>query len=285
MILFLVRGAFYILAFYVIIMAIVYIAQRSLQYFPDKNNPGDPADSGVPTMRIVEIGTEDGFMLNAWFAPPEQKNSYIAVIFHGNAGHIGHRAIKAQHFIDKGMGALLLDYRGFGGNPGAPSEQGLYKDARGALRFLEKQGYSQSQVILYGESIGSGVAVQMAYEIQPRYLILEAPFSSAVDVARLRYYFLPVDWLMKDRFDSASKIADIKTNLLIVHGDEDGVIPIELAQILFEKANHPKEFVAINGGHHNDLYDHHAGHIIGEWLEKQLAAEKPQGNHTGPFGE
>jgi len=273
MITFLARIVFQLLAVYAVVLIAVYLAQRSLQYFPDKNYPGTPQDNGVPDMEIVELKTEDGLTLNAWFAPPPKKDGQIVVLFHGNAGHIGHRAIKAQHFIDRGIGVLLLEYRGFGGNQGRPTEQGLYHDGRAALRFLEQREYTVSQLIFYGESIGSGIAVQMALEIQPRYMILEAPFSSAADVAKRQYFFLPIDFLMKDRYDNIEKIADIKTNLLIVHGDEDFVIPIDLAERLFARANHPKEFITINGGHHNDLFDHHAGHIVNEWLEKQIAAE------------
>ena len=273
MIALLARIVFQLLAVYVIILLVVYFMQRSLQYFPDKNYPGEPAENGVPAMQVVELATEDGLTLNAWFAPPVKRDGKIVVYYHGNAGHIGHRAAKVQHFIDKGMGVLLIDYRGFGGNLGSPTEQGLYHDARAALRFLEKKEYAVSQFVLYGESIGSGVATQMALEIQPRYLILEAPFSSAADVAKKKYFFLPVDFLMKDRYDNTEKIADIKTSLLIVHGDEDAVIPISLGQKLYDRAQHPKEFITINGGHHNDLYDHHAGHVIVEWLEKQIDAE------------
>ncbi len=273
MIALLARLVFQLLAVYVIVLLAVYFMQRSLQYFPDKNYPGEPKESGVPAMQVVELQTDDGLTLNAWFAPPEKRDGKIVVYYHGNAGHIGHRALKAQHFIDKGMGVLLIDYRGFGGNPGSPSEKGFYQDGRAAIRFLEQKEYAISQFVIYGESIGSGVATQMALEIQPRYLILEAPFSSAVDVARKRYFFLPVDFLMKDRYDNADKIADIRTSLLVVHGDEDSVIPIELGRKLFERAQHPKEFITINGGHHNDLYDHHAGHVIVEWLEKQIDNE------------
>lgn len=274
MIALLARIVFQLLAVYVIILLVVYFMQRSLQYFPDKNYPGEPAENGVPAMQVVELATEDGLTLNAWFAPPVKRDGKIVVYYHGNAGHIGHRAAKVQHFIDKGIGVLLIDYRGFGGNYGKPTEEGLYHDGRAALRFLEGKEYAASQFVLYGESIGSGVATQMAYEIQPRYLILEAPFSSAADVAKKKYFFLPVDFLMKDRYDNAEKIGDIKTSLLVVHGDEDGVIPIELGKKLFERAQHPKEFITINGGHHNDLYDHHAGHVITEWLEKKIDAEE-----------
>jgi fermentation-respiration switch protein FrsA (DUF1100 family) len=123
--------------------------------------------------------------------------------------------------------------------------------------------------VIYGESIGSGVAVQMASEIQPKVLILEAPFSAAADVARLRYPWLPVGLLLKDKFDNMAKIGDIRSSLLIIHGDEDATVPIELSQKLFRGARHPKEYVTVNGAGHADLYDHHAGHIIIEWLGKQ----------------
>src|SRR5690606_7238404 len=136
------------------------------------------------------------------------------------------------------------------------------------------QDYTPAQFVLYGESIGSGVAVQMAREVQPRYLILEAPFTSAADVAKDKYFFLPVDMLMKDRYDSIDKIPEITSSLLIVHGDEDAVVDQKLGKKLYDKANHPKEFISINGGHHADLYEHHAGHVIIDWLNKQVTAEK-----------
>lgn len=273
MIALLARLVFQVLALYALVLVGVYFMQRHLQYFPDKNYPGDPKDSDAPSMQVVQLQTEDGLTLHAWFVPPAQRGGKVVVYYHGNAGHLAHRASKVQYFIDKGFGVLLVEYRGFGGNPGSPSEQGLYHDGRAAIKFLEKQNYTVSQLVIYGESIGTGVATQMALEIQPRYLILEAPFSTAADVAKKKYFFLPIDLLMKDRYDSIDKIDKIKTSLLIVHGDEDGVIPIDLGKKLYDKAAHPKEFVTINGGHHSDLYDHHAGYVIVEWLEKQLAVE------------
>jgi uncharacterized protein len=268
------RLAFQLLVLYVFVVVLVYINQRSMQYFPNKSFPGDPKDNGVPEMSAITITTDDGLQLLAWFAPPENKNGKIVVYFHGNGGHIGHRQVKARYFIESGYGLMFVEYRGYGGNPGRPSEQGLYKDARAALKWLDDEGYSPAQFVYYGESIGTGVAVQMAHENQPRYMILEAPFSSAADVAKKSYFFLPVDWLMKDRFDNIDKIANVTSSLLIVHGDEDAVIPQRLAKNLYERANHPKEFVSINGGNHNDLYEHHAGFIILEWLEKHVKAEK-----------
>ena len=274
MIAILARLIFMFLVTYAAVVVLVYFNQRSMQYYPVRQSPGKPADNNVPEMREVFVETEDGLKLLAWFAPPRNSNGKIIVYYHGNGGHIGYRAGKARYFIDAGYGILMPEYRGFARNAGKPSEEGFYKDGRAALRWLDAEGYTPAQYVLYGESIGSGVAVEMARAVQPRYMILEAPFSSAADVAKKVYFYLPVDLLMKDRYDNIDKIADVTSGLLIVHGDEDGVVPQSLGKKLYDKANHPKEFVSINGGHHNDLYEYHAGHVIIDWLDKQVAAEK-----------
>lgn len=254
---------------YVVIMALMYIFQRTFQYFPNRQPLPTPKEAGAPWMSLVTYQTEDGLTLQSWFVPPKDKGGRIVVFFHGNAGNISHRGMKSAYFYERNYGVLLAEYRGFGGNAGMPTERGLYADARAAIHFLEAQGYDSSQFVIYGESIGTGVAVELALSVQPRQLVLEAPFTSATDVASLTYFWLPVKYLMKDRFESLSKIKNVKTSLLIIHGDEDGVIPIALSQKLYEAANHPKEFITINGGGHSDLYEHHAGHLIADWLDKQ----------------
>lgn len=268
------RLLFYFLLVYGLTLVLTYLLQRQLQYAPNKSHPGSPADAGVPEMIEVQATTDDGYNHLSWFAAPKEPGAGIIILFHGNAGNISHRNMKARHFIDRGYGVFFCGYRGYGGNRGNPTEAGLYKDARACLRWLDGKGYKTGDFILYGESLGSGVATQMALEIQPRTLILEAPFSSATDVAKHRYFFLPVDALLKDKYDNVSKIKDIRTNLLIIHGDEDEVVHIDLGQRLFNAANHPKEFITINRGAHSDLYEHHAGHVITDWLEKQIAAGK-----------
>ncbi|MEZ0261841.1 MAG: alpha/beta hydrolase [Alphaproteobacteria bacterium] len=259
---------------YLALMAVMYLAQRKLQYFPDRNPPGDPAAVGLKDMQSVKVITSDNLQLVAWFAPPKKRTGKIVIIYHGNAGNISNRAIKAAHFMERGHGVFMCEYRGYGGNPGTPTEEGFYIDARAAIKWLEDKGYTTGQFVIYGESIGTGVAVQMATEIHPRQMILEAPFSSATDVARRSYGFIPVDMLILDRFDSLAKIPKIKTSLFIIHGDEDAVIPIDLSKKLFELANHPKEFITIERGGHSDLYNHHAGHVIGDWLDKQVSEER-----------
>ncbi|MFH1158532.1 MAG: alpha/beta hydrolase [Pseudomonadota bacterium] len=263
------RILFFLILVYLGVAGMVYFSQRILQYAPNRNYPGKPSDNHVAEMKELRVRTEDGLDLLAWFAPPRKKDGKVIVLYHGNAGHIGDRAGKMRLFTRAGYGVYLCEYRGYGGNRGSISEEGLYKDARSALKWLDANGYPAAQWILYGESIGSGPAVQMAKEFQPELLVLESPFSSALDVARGVYFWLPVDLLMKDKFDNMSRIKDVRSSLLIVHGEEDYVIPQSFARKLYDAANHPKQLVVIDGGHHNDLYEHHAGHIILEWLEKQ----------------
>lgn len=268
----LVRLAFFILVLYAAIVLAVYIFQRRLQYFPD-NDLGDAEAPGILGFKSVKARTSDNFDLVAWFSPPKKKDGRVIVFFHGNGGNIAHRAIKASQMTARGYGVFLCEYRGYGGNPGSPTEEGLYRDGRAALQWLENEGYGIGRLVLYGESIGSGVAVQLAAEVQPRTVILEAPFTSAADVAKRAYPILPVDAMMKDRFDNIKKIGMSKPSLLIVHGDRDEVVPHKLGKKLFEAANHPKEFIAIEHGTHNDLFEHGAGHAILDWLDKQEEAK------------
>lgn len=251
------------------VVAFMFIFQRHLQYHPLREKMQDPEAYGLTVMKTIDVTTEDSLKIIAWYAASDRPDGRVVVMFHGNAGNISNRSQKVRYFLSKGYGVYQCEYRGFGGNPGHPTEQGFYLDAKAGIDWLSSQGIGADKMIIYGESIGTGVAVEIARRIQPGLVVLEAPFSSATDVAMQAYPWLPVRYLIRDRFDSLSKIKEIKAPLLILHGDEDTTISITLAQKLFEAANHPKEFITINGGGHSDLYEHHAGHIILEWLEKQ----------------
>jgi hypothetical protein len=269
-----IRISLYVIGAVILFLVTVFTFQRSLQYFPNTSDPGAPSGHGLPEMEITRSRTHDGYTLNGWYAAPREPGGLVVVLFHGNAGNISHRAQKARQMIDAGLGVYLVEYRGYGGNPGRPTEEGLYHDARAVLRALQgKHRISPDHMIFYGESLGTGVAVQMASELKPKLVVLEAPFASAADVAKVHYPFLPVDLLMQDRFDSIEKIKTVKVPVYIVHGDEDNVIPLSQAQKLFEAANHPKEINVINGGGHSDLYDHHAGHLILDWIKTQTQPE------------
>lgn len=226
--------------------------QRSLTYYPDRTRP-TPAESDVPELEPVTLETEDGLSLLAWYAPPHEARTPSLIYFHGNAGHIGMRGFKVRAYLNAGLGVLLTTWRGYSGNPGTPTEDGLYADGRAARAFLRARGCGDAQQVLYGESLGTGVAVHLARESSPAALVLEAPYSSVVDIASGRFPLLPVGPLIADRFDSAAKIGRVAAPLLIVHGERDRTIPVRLARKLFKRAREPKEGVFIPEADHADL--------------------------------
>ncbi len=236
----------------------LFLVQRQLMYFPDSRTP-EPARAGVPEMREVTLTTEDGLRLMAWYRPAQTPDGPVIVFFHGNAGNIGDRGAKIRPFIDAGFGVMLVSSRGYGGNPGSPTEEGLNRDGRAAMEFLSNNGVPSRGVVLYGESLGSGVAVEMATERPVGGVVLEAPFTSVADVAASQFFFVPARYLVRDRFDSLSKIDAIGAPLLILHGERDRVISVRYGRRLFAAARQPKTSLFYPGGGHNDLYNFGAG--------------------------
>ncbi len=233
---------------YVAVLALLYVFQRQLLYVPDRSRP-ELAGFAQPGLREVTLRTADGLSLSSWYLAPRDGRPVIAY-FHGNAGHAGYRADRLQRFARDGYGVLMVEYRGYGGNPGAPTEAGLYDDARAALDFLEGEGIAGPRLVLYGESLGSGVAVRMAAEREIAALILEAPFTSVAAAAQYHYPFVPAALLIWDRFDSLSRIGAVTAPILIVLGGRDRVVPARLGQALFAAAPEPKErWIAPEAGH------------------------------------
>lgn len=249
------------LAAYVSIAGALFLFQRKLIYAPDPTRPV-PENFGVPEMEPVALTTEDGLELVAWWREPADREAPVMVFLHGNAGHIGDRAPKVRPYLEAGWGVLLTSWRGFSGNPGRPSEKGLYADGRAALAFLRRHGVVPARVVLYGESLGGAVAIHLATEEDVGAVALEAPFSSIVDVAARRFRIFPTRFLVRDRFESIAKIPGINVPLLLVHGNRDEVIPVSLGRKLFEAASHPKQSRFIEGATHNDLYDHGAPQMV-----------------------
>ena len=242
---------------YAAMLAFLYVQQRSMMYFPDKTRP-----ALIENVQLVKVTTKDVLQLEGWYVPPGENNPVI-IYFHGNASHYGARLPKLIDYIKAGYGVLLAGYRGYGGNPGSPSEQGFYNDARAYMEFLSAVNVPLEKTVIYGESIGSGVAVQIATEFKAAALILEAPFSSTVDVAQSVYWFVPVRYLMTDQFRSADKIKNVKSPILIIHGAGDSTIPIGYGRKLYEAAADPRQFIVIEKAGHNDLYDHGAAlHVL-----------------------
>ena len=253
---------------YVVVVAVPYLRQRKMIYFPDAALP-EPAAAGVPEMAPVTLRTTDGLELVAWYAPARDE-APVVVYFHGNAGNIGGRGGKARPYLDAGFGVLLVAYRGFSGNPGEPSEAGFYHDARAALSFLDGEGVPAERIVVYGESLGSGVAVQMASERRFGAVVLEAPFTSIVDVAAAHYWYIPARYLVRDRFDSVAKIKDIGAPVLIVHGERDRIVPTRFGRALFDAAVEPKEGLFPADAGHNDLYDYGVAEAVIEFLKRRF---------------
>jgi fermentation-respiration switch protein FrsA (DUF1100 family) len=242
--------------------------QDHLLYFPDTSRP-DPAASGVAGVEEVALATGDGLTLHAWWLAPRAASPVI-VYFHGNGGNIGGRTERLRRFAGEGFGVLLVEYRGYGGNPGRPSEEGLYADARAGFAFLDAAGIASDRLVLYGESLGTGVAVRMASERRIGALVLEAPYTSIADVAAVHYPEFLVALALRDRFDSLSRIGDVQAPLLVLHGEKDEIIPVELGRRLFAAAHEPKEAWSAPRGNHNDLREHGALEVAVGFIRRTL---------------
>ncbi len=256
---------------YIGILLLLFAAQRSLMFRRNNFTP-DPINFGVPEMQTVKIPTNDGLELHGWWRAPSRDDRPTIVYMHGNAGHIGDRAFKARHFLDAGYGVLLVSYRYNAGTGGKPSEEGVYEDGRSAYRYAVAQGINADQIVMYGESLGSGVVTKVASENPVGAVVLEAPYNRITDVAQIHYWYTPAKWILLDRFDSISRIAKIDAPLLILHGDADALIPVRLARELFGAAVEPKEAHFVPGGAHADLYDFGIDRVILEFLNRRFAA-------------
>lgn len=244
---------------YAIIMVGLFFLQRQMIYGPDRRD-FTLAMPSEPEYQVITTETADGLTLRHMWAEPNGAEAPVFLVFHGNAGHIGHRSNKFSFLTGTGAGQLLAEYRGYGGNPGSPDEKGLYADARSVWEWLVNEGIPADRVVLYGESLGSGVATKIAAELSaqgtpPRALVLEAPFTSVPAVAQRRFWWLPATWLTLDRFDSLSRIADIDADILIFHGTADRVVPYDMGVALADAAGPRARFLSLEGAGHIELLD------------------------------
>ena len=255
------------LCLYLGLAATMYFAQRSLMYFPDTAHVL-PAAAGLPEAEEVPLTAADGLSIAAWHVPPRDGKPVI-LYFHGNGGALRFRVERFRRLIADGIGLLALEYRGYGGLAGSPSEPGLIADGEAAYRFAAAR-YPVRQVVLWGESLGSGVAVAVAAEHPVGRVILEAPFTSAVAVGARHYWYLPVSLLMKDQFRSDTRIGKITAPLMIMHGVHDRVVPYAMGEQLFDLANQPKHLVRFLDGGHEDLDGNGALDAVGRFLAGDL---------------
>ncbi len=231
-------------------VALMYLTQRALMYHPEALRT-PPAMAGLPDVQEIVLDTADGEKVIVWYAPP-QRDLPVVLYFHGNAGSLRNRSDRFRALTSDGYGLVALSYRGYSGSTGSPSEAGMIADAQTAYAFAAAR-VPPERIVVFGESIGTGVAVALAATQRIGRLVLESPFTSTADVAAPIYWYLPVRFLMKDQFHSDERIGKVTAPLLVLHGERDQVVPIALGERLFALANEPKRFVRFPLGHHVDL--------------------------------
>ncbi|ORJ61616.1 alpha/beta hydrolase [Geothermobacter hydrogeniphilus] len=229
--------------------------EGSFVYFPTAELVTTPAAVGL-AYEDVFFTAADGTALHGWYLPGEPGRPLL-VFCHGNAGNISHRVDNLRLLRELGLTVFIFDYRGYGRSSGTPSEAGTYSDLRGALVWLQQKGWKQEQMVYFGRSLGAAVALQLALEEPPAALILESPFTSIGAMGRHHspLLWLLGGWLLNTRYDSLGKISDLRVPLMILHGDEDEIVPQQMGRQLFERAPQPKRFHSLPGAGHNNSYE------------------------------
>ena len=246
------RGLVVAVVVIVVALGMFWTLQRSLIYFPQGQPTGPAGDAGAGA-EDVALTTVDGLELGAWYVPAEDGQPTVLVAS-GNAGHRGLRAPLAAALAQHNLGVLLFDYRGYAGNPGSPSEEGLLDDARAARAFLVEQADVPPEALIYfGESLGAGVVVGLAAEHPPAALVLRSPFTSLADVGRVHYPFLPVRTLLRDRYPVQDTMPRIDVPTVVVLGTSDSIIPPEQSRAVAAAAPRLRRLVEVPGADHNDL--------------------------------
>ena len=227
-----------IFVIYFLVLVFLYFYQRNLLYHPNENNYSE--DKISVDIEKVKIQTADNIELLGWYHEKNLKDYKTLVYFHGNAGSLENRIHKLNHFQDMNINFLIIAWRGFNGNKGKPSERGLYLDGKSAIDWLKKKGVDEKNLILYGESLGTGVATHLAQNKNYAGVILETPFTSMVDAAKNFYPYIPINLLLKDKFENFKKVKNINTPILVMHGEVDQIVPFSMGKKIYEIANNPK---------------------------------------------
>ena len=238
---------------YILILVFLYFNQRNLLYHPNENNYS--GDKIAVDIKKVTILTSDNIELLGWYHEKNIKDFKTIIYFHGNAGSLENRIHKLNHFHEMNVNFLIVAWRGFSGNNGNPSEQGLYVDGKSAIDWLIKKGVDEKNLILYGESLGTGVATHLAQNRSFAGVILETPFTSMIDAAKIFYPYIPVNLLLKDKFENYKKIKNVKLPILVMHGEKDQIVPFSMGKKIYEMANEPKYFYFTKYDDHMMEYD------------------------------
>lgn len=253
---------------YAVLVVIMYATQRNYMYVPYDVFP-NPTLIGVGDMDVITVKTADGLEIRGVYKGPAQADKPVIIHFHGNGGSIAIRGYRARDYIDHGgYGYMLAEYRGYAGNPGKPTEQGLYEDARAYIKWLaHDQKIPVSRMVFYGESLGTGIATQMALEFPDVHaLVLEAPYTSMAAVAQRHMFWLPAYWLVKDRYNNIDRIEGVTAPLLVLHGQKDSIVPFSHGNSVYERAKTEKRFEIFSEGGHVNLYNYNAGGKVRDFL-------------------
>ena len=254
------------LVIYLSILILLFIFQRNLMYHPNENNYfGDKLEVDVDK---VKIRTTDNISLLGWFHKKNLKNFKTILYFHGNAGNLENRIYKLNHFKDLDVNFLIIAWRGFSGNNGKPSENNLYIDGNSAMEWLKKNGVDENNIIIYGESLGTGIATEIAQNGNFAGLILETPFTSMVEAAKNFYPYIPVGLLLKDKYENQKKIKNINIPILVMHGEADKIVPFWMGKKIFDLANNPKYSYFTKHDDHMMEYDTYLVSMLNDFLKR-----------------
>ncbi|RTR04962.1 alpha/beta hydrolase [Halomonas nitroreducens] len=271
-----------LLAAYSLVLLLAWAFQARLLYLPHVGREvmGTPTDIGLD-WEAVRLRTSDDLTLAAWWIPAEPARATL-LFFHGNAGNISHRLASIRQFHRLGLSVLIVDYRGYGESEGRPSEEGTARDARAAWQWLvEERGLAAEEIVLFGRSLGAGVAAELAASLPPGEgpgaLILESAFRSVPKLGQRLYPFLPVRWLSRFEYDVERYVTQRSAPLLVIHSREDEIIPFGEGKAVYEAAREPKELLVIHGGHNTGFLDSEPEYSAGiaAFLDEHLETWRP----------
>lgn len=255
---------------YGLLVLLVYLMQGKMLYLadlPGRALEATPRNAGME-YEDVWLQTEDGVDIHGWYVhgPSER----VLLFFHGNAGNISHRLYSIRQFLDLGLSVFIIDYRGYGQSGGRVNEQGFYRDADAAWRYLTtERGIAASDIVIFGRSMGGSVAANLASRVEPKALILESTFTSVPDAARDIYPWLPARWLSRLRHATKEYVRDVHSPVLVVHSRDDEIIPYHHGEQIFDAANEPRTMLTLRGGHNDAIATDEANYVAG--LQRFLA--------------
>ena len=267
---------------YAALTSIMYLIQEKILFQPSREEYGDPSNLGL-SYEDVRLSTDDGETLHGWWIPSEQARGTI-LFFHGNAGNITTRLQTISTLHELRLNVFIFDYRGYGQSTGRPTEKGLYRDAEAAWQHLIRQHQIPAgKIILYGRSLGAGVATWLAERMPEGAIILESAFTSVSDVGSFHYPYLPVRLLTKADFDSLARIGNCRSPVLVLHSRDDEIIPFSHGEKLFSAAKEPKRFTELTGGHEESFVVSHDAYVgaIDDFVTTFVEGDRPP-RESGP---